>query len=225
MSFWTSLAKRPMCRPMTRGLFITLEGGEGTGKSTQLRRLAGRIARLGRDVVATREPGGSAGAEVIRELLVNGSADRWSPFSETLLIYAARRDHIERTIAPALKRGAIVVCDRFADSTRAYQGGEGGAPPALINCLEREILGEAWPDLTLVLDLPVSIGLARAADRRHGETRFESKGDAFHLALRERFLVIAAADPARCVVIDAAADVDAVEAAIWTSVSERLRLG
>jgi len=150
---------------MARGVFITFEGGEGAGKSTQIAHLGERLRAAGRDVVTTREPGGSPGAEAIRALLVTGAADRWSPVSETLLMYAARRDHIERVIAPALARGAVVLCDRFADSTRAYQGAAGGAPAELIAALEAAVLGEAQPDLTLVLDLPVEAGLARAAAR------------------------------------------------------------
>lgn len=206
---------------MARGRFITFEGGEGTGKSTQLRRLADRLRGEGRAVVATREPGGSPGAETIRDLLVNGAADRWSPVTETLLMYAARRDHIERVIAPALARGDWVVCDRFADSTRAYQGAAGGTDPALIAALETYVLGEVRPDLTLVLDLPVETGLARAASRPGAETRFESKGQAFHARLREAFLAIAAAEPGRCAVIDAAGDMDQVAAAVWAAVETR----
>ncbi|HEY3796735.1 MAG TPA: dTMP kinase [Caulobacteraceae bacterium] len=207
---------------MTRGRFITLEGGEGAGKSTQIARLAERLRGLGREVAATREPGGSAGAEAIRALLLTGETDRWSPVTETLLMYAARRDHIERTIAPALARGAWVVSDRFADSTRAYQGAGGGAPEALIAALEAETLGETRPDLTLILDLPVDVGLSRAIGRGGAELRFEAKGAAFHERLRARFLAIAAAEPARCAVIDAAGDPDAVEAAIWAAVQARL---
>jgi dTMP kinase len=208
---------------VTRGRFITFEGGEGAGKSTQLKRLADRLRGLGLEVVATREPGGSQGAEAIRELVLNGAADRWSPVTETLLMYAARRDHIERVIAPALARGAWVACDRFADSTRAYQGAAGGIDPALIAALEAQVLGEARPDLTLVFDLPPQAGLARA-QARGGEMRFESKGLALHERLREGFLAIARAEPGRCALIDAAAPVEAVEAAIWDVVRERLGL-
>lgn len=204
------------------GRFITLEGGEGAGKSTQARRLAERLAARGRAAVVTREPGGSPGAETIRELLVTGGVDRWSPVTETLLMYAARRDHIERTIAPALGAGQWVVCDRFADSTRAYQGAGGGASGSLIQALERHVLGETRPDLTLILDLPVELGLARAAQRPGAETRFEAKGAAFHQRLRDGFLAIARVERDRCVVIDAAQDVDAVEAAIWAAVEARL---
>lgn len=213
---------------MTRGRFITFEGGEGAGKSTQVRRLVARLQAEGLEVVATREPGGSPGAEAIRNLVLTGSADRWSPMTETLLMYAARRDHIERTIAPALDRGAWVVCDRFADSTRAYQGGAGGVDPALISALEAQVLDAARPDLTLIFDLPVEVGLARAAAHAdasgHVETRFESKGSAFHERLRAAFAQIAAAEPGRCAVIDAAQTIEEVEAAVWGAVQARLPL-
>lgn len=203
---------------MSRGVFITFEGGEGAGKSTQLRRLVAHLAGAGREVVATREPGGSAGAEAIRGLLVEGAADRWSPLSETLLLYAAREDHLERLIRPALARGAAVVSDRFADSTRAYQGAGGGVAPSVIDALERTVLGETRPDLTLILDLPAERGLARAARRGGGEARFESKGLAFHQRLRDGFLALAAAEPGRCVVIDADQPEDAVAAAVARAV-------
>jgi dTMP kinase len=212
---------------VTRGRFITFEGGEGVGKSTQVRRLADRLAAFGPlvgEVALTREPGGSAGAESIRALLVNGPVERWSPVSETLLMYAARRDHIERVIAPALARGDWVICDRFHDSTRAYQGVAGGAPPSLLRALEAEVVGEIIPDLTLILDLPASVGLARAAARGDGEGRFEAKGAAFHDSLRAAFLGIAALEPDRCAVIDADAGVEAVAEAIWQVVERRLGL-
>ncbi|HEV2531616.1 dTMP kinase [Phenylobacterium sp.] len=207
---------------MTRGRFITFEGGEGAGKSTQLKRLAARLEGLGLDVVATREPGGSPGAESIRELVLNGAADRWSPVTETLLMYAARRDHIERVIRPALERGAWVVCDRFADSTRAYQGAAGGTDPALIAAMETYILEDTRPDLTLIFDFPPEIGLKRATARPGAELRFESKGMAFHERLREGFLAIAKAEPGRCVVIPADGAIGAVEAAVWAAVEARL---
>jgi dTMP kinase len=204
------------------GFFITFEGGEGAGKSTQLRRLAERLEASGREIVRTREPGGSPGAEAIRALLVTGEADRWSPTTETLLMYAARRDHIERLIRPALARGAIVLCDRFSDSTRAYQGAGGGAGRGLIAALESEVLDGLRPDLTVVLDLPAEIGLVRAASRGGGEARFESKGLAFHARLRAGFLAIAASEPQRCAVIDAARDEVTVAAAVWAWVKARL---
>lgn len=207
---------------MARGRFITLEGGEGAGKSTQLKRLVARLQSTGLEVVATREPGGSPGAEAIRELVLNGAADRWSPVTETLLMYAARRDHIERVIRPALARGAWVVCDRFADSTRAYQGAAGGTDPGLIAALETHVLEDVRPDLTLIFDFPAEAGLARAAARPGAEMRFESKGMVFHERLREGFLAIARAEPERCALVDASGSMEDVEAAVWTAVQARL---
>ncbi|MFY8208303.1 MAG: dTMP kinase [Caulobacter sp.] len=208
---------------MTQGFFISFEGGEGAGKSTQIRRLADRLKAAGHDVIVTREPGGSPGAEAIRELLVNGAADRWSPVTESLLMYAARRDHIERVIRPGLARGAVVLCDRFADSTRAYQGAGGDAPASLIAALEEHVLGGTVPVLTLILDLPAEVGLQRA-EARGGAARFESKGLAFHERLRAGYLEIARREPDRCVVIDADAELDAVTAAISDVVAQRLGL-
>jgi dTMP kinase len=207
---------------VSQGRFITFEGGEGAGKSTQLKRLAARLAASGHEVVATREPGGSPGAEAVRELVLKGAADRWSPVTETLLMYAARRDHVERVIRPALARGAWVICDRFADSTRAYQGAAGGTDPGLIAALETYILEETRPDLTLIFDLPVAVGLERAHARAGSEMRFESKGEAFHERLREGFLAIAQAETARCVVIDAQGSLDEVEGRVWAAVETRL---
>ena len=181
---------------MRRGRFISFEGGEGAGKSTQARRLVDGLRARGLEVVATREPGGSPGAESIRDLVLNGAADRWSPVTETLLMYAARRDHVERVIRPALARGAWVVCDRFADSTRAYQGAGGGTDPGFIAALETYVLAEVRPDLTLIFDLAPAVGLQRAAVRG-GEMRFDSKGLAFHERLRAGFLAVAQADDAR----------------------------
>ena len=209
---------------MARGRFITLEGGEGAGKSTQQNRLVARLGELGFDVFATREPGGSEGGEAIRELLVNGPPERWSAMTEVLLMNAARRDHIERRIRPALERGAFVVCDRFADSTRAYQGAGGEADPALIETVERHVVGDVKPDLTLILDLPVEEGLHRAAHRGGGEARFEAKGIEFHQRLRQGFLDIAAAEPQRCVVIDSHQSQEVVAEAIWEAVQARLGL-
>lgn len=207
---------------MTQGRFITFEGGEGAGKSTQLKRLVARLQTAGREVVATREPGGSSGAESIRELVLKGAADRWSPVTETLLMYAARRDHIERVIRPGLQRGAWVVCDRFADSTRAYQGSAGDVAPQLIAAMETHILEATRPDLTLIFDMPVNIGLQRAHERAGLEMRFESKGVAFHERLRAAFLEIARAEPERCAIIDACGTLDEVEAQVWAAVAGRL---
>lgn len=208
---------------MTRGFFISFEGGEGAGKSTQIRRLAERLEAAGHDVVVTREPGGSPGAEAIRELLVNGAVDRWSSVTETLLMYAARRDHVERVIRPALAGGKVVLCDRFADSTRAYQGAGGEAPASLIASLEEHVLNGTVPILTLILDLPPQVGLQRA-EARGGAARFESKGLEFHERLRAGYLEIARREPERCVVIDADAEIDAVTAAIAHAVVQRLGL-
>lgn len=208
---------------MSQGVFISFEGGEGAGKSTQIRRLADRLSAAGRDVIVTREPGGSPGAEAIRDLLVNGAADRWSPVTESLLMYAARRDHIERVIRPGLARGAIVLCDRYADSTRAYQGAGGDAPASLIAALEEHVLGDTIPALTLILDLPAQVGLQRA-EARGGAARFESKGLAFHERLRAGYLEIARREPERCVVVNADAALDAVTAAISDVIAQRLAL-
>jgi dTMP kinase len=203
---------------VSRGRFITFEGGEGTGKSTQVRRLAERLRGEGLEVVATREPGGSPGAEQVRDLLVNGPADRWSALSEALLLNAARAHHLEVLIRPALARGAWVLCDRFADSTRAYQGAAGGVDPAFLARLEAEVVADNRPDLTLVLDAPAELGLARASARAGGEARFESKGLAFHQRLRDGYRALAAAEPGRCRLIDAEASVDAVAEAVWSAV-------
>lgn len=209
---------------MSRGRFITFEGGEGAGKSTQVKRLAARLEAAGHEVVATREPGGSAGAESIRDLVLNGAADRWSPTTETLLMYAARRDHIERVIRPGLERGAWVISDRFADSTRAYQGAAGGVDPAFISAMETYVLEGTRPDLTLIFDFPPEVGLARALARPGAEARFESKGMAFHERLREGFRAIATAEPQRCALIDADGSIDEVEAQVWAAVQERLKV-
>jgi dTMP kinase len=210
---------------VSRGRFITFEGGEGAGKSTQVRILAERLRAAGHEVVATREPGGSEGAEAIRALLVTGDPDRWSAVSETLLMYAARRDHIERTIRPALERGAWVISDRFSDSSRAYQGGAGGAAPGLLAAMDTFIVEDTRPDLTLILDLPVEQGLARAGARGGAEARFEAKGVTFHQRLREAFLDIAKVEPNRCAVIDAAETPDEVSNAIWSATAARLPVG
>jgi dTMP kinase len=200
---------------VTRGRFITLEGGEGAGKSTQAARLVERLTALGVEVVRTREPGGSPGAEEIRALALNGAADRWSAMTETLLMYASRSDHLERTIRPALARGAWVVCDRFADSSRAYQGAGGGVALDFIETLDAGIVGGDQPDLTLIFDLPVEVGLERALARGGADLRFESKGLDFHQRLRDGFLAIAAAHTERCRLIDATGEPDAVFDRVW----------
>ena len=205
-----------------QGRFITLEGGEGGGKSTQARRLAAWLQTAVSDVVLTREPGGSPGAEQIRSLLVDGDIRRWEPLSEALLHFAARRDHLVTTILPALARGAWVLSDRFADSTMAYQGYGYGVDRAALAELYRSCVGALKPDLTLILDLPVEDGLARAAGRAAGEDRYERMDRAFHERLRNGFLEIARNEPERCVVIDAAQDEESVHSAIRAVLSERL---
>lgn len=207
-----------------RGKFITFEGGEGAGKSTHIRRLAARLAAAGHEVVTTREPGGSPAAEAIRGLLLSGRAKPLGTLGEAYLFAAARIDHIAEVIAPALRRGAVVLCDRFADSSRAYQGAAGGLAPEVIDALERAAVGDTVPDLTLILDVPVDVGLARLRHRAAAGDRFESDGRAIHEARRQGFLAIAAAQPERCVVIDAGRDVEAVAAEVAAAVAGRLGL-
>lgn len=209
---------------MSRGRFITFEGGEGTGKSTQVKLLASYLDQSGIAVLQTREPGGSPSAEDIRSLLVTGEPDRWSPMAETLLFYAARVEHWRQVIEPALERGSHVVCDRFADSTMAYQAYAGGLQPRVISELHRLTLSGAEPDLTVVLDIPVDEGLRRAATRRDIETRFERKGHAFHERLRQGFLDIARRAPKRCVVIDATQPIERVHGAVLAALKTRLGL-
>lgn len=208
------------------GAFITFEGGEGAGKSTQIGRLAARLAQAGAvPVVTTREPGGSPKAEEIRAVLLAGAVKRHGPFAEALLFSAARIDHLDTLIRPALARGETVLCDRFSDSTFAYQGAAGGLEPELLRTLERVVVVGTVPDLTLVLDLDPAIGLARAKARAgagEGADRFEAEALGFHTRLRAAFLAIAAAEPGRCVVIDAGRPPDAVEEAVAAAVAARL---
>ena len=204
------------------GRFITLEGGEGAGKSTQLQRLKGWLEGRGRKVVATREPGGSPGAEIIRTLLVEGPAERWDGATEALLHFAARHEHLRATVWPALEHGEWVLSDRFADSTLAYQGHGHGLDGAILEQLYHIAVGDFRPDLTLILDLPIEQGLARAGRRRGTETRYESLPREFHARVRQGFLDIAARHPERCVVIDATGEIDATAAAIARAVSERV---
>ena len=204
--------------------FITLEGGDGSGKSTQILRLAAALEARGIATVATREPGGSPGAEEIRNLVLTGDPGRWDALTETLLMFAARADHVAKTIRPALAQKKWVISDRFTDSTYAYQGAGGGLARETIRRMETLVLHDFRPDLTFILDLPVAAGMARTHGREHAETRFEKKGGEFHERLRQAYLAIARRDPARCVVIDAAQDEDAVAAAIWKTVSRRYRI-
>jgi dTMP kinase len=210
---------------VSRGVFITLEGPDGAGKSTQGRLLAEALREAGREVVLTREPGGSAGAEAIRALLVEGEPGRWSAMTELLLFNAARRDHVERTIEPALARGAVVICDRFVDSTRAYQGAgrDTVVTRDTVDLLHRLAIGHD-PDLTLILDLDTAMAGERGAARASGEDRFERFGAAFQQRLRTAFAEIAAADPGRCVVIDGSGTPETVHARLRAAVAERLGL-
>jgi dTMP kinase len=208
-----------------RGRFITFEGGEGAGKSTQCTRLAATLAEHGIAAIVTREPGGSPKGEAIRALLLEGSARHFGPGAEALLFSAARIDHLDRTIRPALAAGQWVICDRFADSTRAYQGALGKVEKRLIDALERVVVGTTRPDLTIILDLPPEEGLARAK-RRAGQIgaadRFETETLEFHEAVRQAFLDIRAREPVRCALIDATAPPDEVAARIWSTVKLRL---
>lgn len=206
----------------TRGRFITLEGGEGAGKSTQVARLKQWIETRGHECVATREPGGAPGAEMVRKLLVEGPAERWDGVTEALLHFAARREHLRTTVLPTLASGAWVVSDRFADSTMAYQGYGHGIDRAVLGTLYDIAVGDFRPDLTLILDLPVEAGLARAASRRGKETRYESLPVAFHERVRAGFREIAAANPERCVVVDATAGIDEIARAIGDALATRL---
>jgi dTMP kinase len=206
------------------GRFITFEGGEGAGKSTHVRLLADALRGAGVGVVETREPGGSPGAEQIRELLIHGEVARWDAMSEALLHFAARRDHVTRVIQPALAKGDWVLCDRFADSTMAYQGYGHRLGREAIEQLYALTLGALAPDLTVILDLPVGEGLRRAATRESGGTRYERMDQAFHERLRNGFLAIAERDPGRCLVIDARRPIDAVHQAVKEAVNDRLSM-
>ncbi|MGQ0675971.1 MAG: dTMP kinase [Rhodospirillales bacterium] len=211
-------------RPIPKGgKFITLEGGEGGGKSTQAYRLVERLRRAGIQAEATREPGGAEGAEVIRKLLVEGGTRRWDPETELLLHFAARRDHLRRTVWPALERGVWVVSDRFADSTMAYQGYGQGVGRAAVETLYKIVVGDFRPDLTLILDLPVAAGLERTAQRGE-ENRYERMGMEFHQRLRDGFREIARLEPGRCVMIDAARPADDVAEAIVAAVNQKFNM-
>ena len=211
-----------------RGKFITFEGGEGAGKTTQIARLADRLDALDIPTITTREPGGAPGADSIRSLLVSGATDKWDPVSEVLLLYAARREHLNQTIRPALDRGAWVLCDRFADSTMAYQGYGHGISRDFIRTVHDEVVGTFNPDLTLILDIPVDIGVGRAVSRntstRSGEVRFERMDKSFHERLREGFLDIAAGAPERITVIDADSSPEVVTSTVWQTVSAKFDL-
>ena len=217
------MAETSTKRGAGRGRFISFEGGEGSGKSTQIKKLAERLEAAKLRAIVTREPGGSPGAEVIRHLVLSGMGKLLGAEAETLLFAAARDDHVRTVILPALSQGTWVLCDRFSDSTRAYQGRLGKVAPAVLNAMERVTIGDLKPDLTIILDVPVEVGLKRAAARR-GQglpDRFESESVRFHQELREAYREIAAADPERCVLIDATPDPNTVAAAILTALRDR----
>lgn len=207
-----------------QGKFITFEGGEGTGKSTHAAMLARHLESLGLGVLLTREPGGSPGAEVIRHVLLSGAAKPFGPEAEAMLFAAARDDHLNCSILPALSAGKWVVCDRFVDSTRVYQGVLGKLDRRLIKALERVSIGTLSPDLTFVLDVPVALGQERTAKRRAGGSpdRFEAEKTEFHETLRQAYLTLAASEPERCVIVDASATKDDVAKRIWATVNSRL---
>jgi len=210
-----------------KGCFISFEGGEGVGKSTQVKLLRDRLEARGFKVLLTREPGGSPGAEKIRELLLTGDVDKWTPMTEALLFYAARAEHLAKTVLPALEKGIWVITDRYADSTYAYQGAGHGLGKDKLDALHQVATGGIWPDMTLILDTDVRQGLERATARETAivcensrEDRFERMEKAFHEDLRVEFLKIAERNPERCRLIDAKGSVDQVAAKIWSQVSE-----
>jgi dTMP kinase len=229
---------------MTAGWFITFEGGEGSGKSTQAKRLADRLTAAGHAVTVTREPGGSPFAERLRAIILDPNLEKHSPLAEALLFASARADHLEQVIRPALAAGHVVICDRFSDSTRVYQGYAGRVEPRLLEALELIIVQHTKPDLTIVVDIPAEIGLARAALRLNPTPaaqapsdkspkqprglladRFEQRGLDFHKKLREGFLEIARLEPQRCVVVDGQRSPDDVARDVWAAVESRLLTG
>jgi dTMP kinase len=213
----------PKAAPL-RGRFITFEGGEGSGKSTQIKILAERLNAAKLRTIVTREPGGSPGAEIVRHLVLSGMGKLLGADAETLLFAAARDDHVHTVIKPALEQGVWVLCDRFADSTRAYQGRLGDVLPGVLNAMERVTIGDLKPDLTVILDVPVEVGMHRAAARRGSGApdRFEAEDIAFHQKLREAYRDIAANDPQRCVMIDANAEINTVAAGVWMALRDRV---
>ena len=216
----------PPATALPAGRFITFEGGEGAGKSSRVAELADRLRRRGYEVVVTREPGGSPGAEVVRHVLLSGAAEAFGPLAEAILFAAARADHVDQTIRPALARGAWVISDRFSDSTRVYQGATGDVPAETIAALEEIAVDDVRPDLTILLDVPVEVGMARAAARRGAADadRFEKEEMKVHESRRRAFLALARAEPKRFVVIDAGGDPETVAGAVWYGVCSRLGL-
>jgi len=205
-----------------KGSFITFEGGEGSGKSTQIKLLAEALAKAKLPHIVTREPGGIENAERIRELLVSGKADRWLPETETLLFYAARLEHVHRHIVPALEEGKHVICDRFADSTMIYQGIGKDLSENFVQMLHRLTLGNFAPDLTIILDINPAEGLKRANAQKHDEKRFEGLGLEFHRRIRAGFQSLAAREPKRCIIINAEQEQSAVHKDIKNLLIERL---
>ena len=218
------MAEPAVKRPSGRGRFISFEGGEGSGKSTQIKMLADRLAAARLRAIVTREPGGSPGAEIIRHLVLSGMGKLLGPDAETLLFAAARDDHVRSVIQPTLNQGTWVLCDRFSDSTRVYQGRLGQVSPGVLNAMQRVTIGDLKPDLTFILDVPVEVGLTRAAERRGGGApdRFEAEDLKFHQDLRDAYRQIAAEDPQRCVLIDASPDPETVAAHVWTALRDHL---
>jgi len=217
------MAEAVVKRSPGRGRFITFEGGEGSGKSTQIKALAERLAAAKLRAIVTREPGGSPGAEIIRHVVLSGMGKLLGPDAETLLFAAARDDHVRTVIQPALNKGLWVLCDRFSDSTRVYQGRLGHVAPAVLNAMERVTIGDLKPDLTVILDVPVEVGMQRAAVRRGSGApdRFEAEDLKFHQQLREAYRQIAADEPQRCVLIDASVDAGTVAASVWAALRDR----
>ena len=217
------MAEAAVKRTPGRGRFISFEGGEGSGKSTQIRILAERLDAARLRAIVTREPGGSPGAEIIRHLLLSGMGKLLGPEAETLLFAAARDDHVRAVIKPALSQGVWVLCDRFSDSTRVYQGRLGNVTPEIMNAMERVTIGDLKPDLTVILDVPVEVGLQRATARRGtaAPDRFEAEDVKFHQQLRDAYRQIAADEPQRCVLIDANADAGTVAASVWAALRDR----
>jgi dTMP kinase len=217
------MADAALKRPAGRGRFITFEGGEGSGKSTQIKMLAERLDAAKLRAIVTREPGGSPGAEIIRHVVLSGFGKLLGAEAETLLFAAARDDHVRSVILPALNQGIWVLCDRFSDSTRVYQGSLGQVAPAVLNAMERVTIGDLKPDLTVILDVPVEVGMKRAAARRGtgAPDRFEAEDLKFHQQLRDAYRQIAADEPQRCVLIDANADAGTVAAGVWAALRDR----
>jgi dTMP kinase len=217
------MAEAAVKRVPGRGRFISFEGGEGSGKSTQIKTLAERLAAAKLRTIVTREPGGSPGAEIIRHVILSGMGKLLGADAETLLFAAARDDHVRTVIQPALNQGTWVLCDRFSDSTRVYQGTVGQVSPTVLNAMQRVTIGDLKPDLTVILDVPVEVGMQRAAARRGSGApdRFEAEDIQFHQELRDAYRQIAAEDPQRCVLIDANADAGIVAASVWAALRNR----